>query len=256
MKVAYFDCFSGIAGDMILGALIDIGVERNFLKNELKKLPLKGYTIEVQPVKRNQIAAMDVTVVVKEEQHHRTLSDIIDLLKSSTVDPKVKKLSQNIFINLANAEAAVHGIPVKEVHFHEVGAVDSIIDIVGSVIGITSLGIEKIYCSPLPLGHGFVSCAHGILPLPAPATVELLKGRPVYSVDRDQETVTPTGAAIMVTLAHQFGEMPSMEITKIGYGSGKIISKYPNVLRVILGEYQQKRKTGKKNTKKEENTVR
>lgn len=248
MTIAYFDCFSGIAGDMILGALIDLGVDVTVLRNELKKLPLTGYDIEVKQVECNHIAATDVMVDVTEDQHHRSLSDIIDLLKHSSLDPEVKKLSQNIFCNLGNAEAKIHRIDIEKVHFHEVGAVDSIIDIVGSVIGITKLGIEKIYCSPLPLGHGFVSCDHGILPLPAPATVELLKGIPVYSVDRNQELVTPTGAAIMMTLVHKFGEMPPMRITKIGYGSGKIKSDYPAVLRVFLGEFE--RKPRKKNTKK------
>jgi uncharacterized protein (TIGR00299 family) protein len=242
MKIAYFDCFSGIAGDMILGALIDVGVGVTFLKNELKKLPLNGYEITVKSVECNHIAAMDVTIAVTEEQHHRSLSDIIDLLKRSTLDPKVKKHSQNIFYNLGKAEAKIHRIDVEKVHFHEVGAVDSIIDIVGSVIGVAKLGIEHIYCSPLPFGHGFVSCDHGILPLPAPATVELLKGIPVYTVDRKQELVTPTGAAIIATLAQNFGEMPPMKISKIGYGSGKIQSEYPNVLRVFLGDLAQKRK--------------
>ena len=157
----------------------------------------------------------------------------------------VKTRSQTIFTNLGKAEAKIHRVDIEDVHFHEVGAVDSIIDIVGSVIGITTLGIEKIYCSPLPLGHGFVSCDHGILPLPAPATVELLKGIPVYTVDRKQETVTPTGAAIMKTLTNQFGEMPHMKIKKIGYGSGKIKSDYPNVLRVFLGELEKTRKKKK-----------
>jgi uncharacterized protein (TIGR00299 family) protein len=242
MKIAYFDCFSGIAGDMILGALIDVGVDVKFLKNELKKLPLTGYDITVRSVECNHIAAVDVTIAVTEYQHHRSLSDIIDLLKASTLDSEVKKQSQNIFSNLGKAEAKIHRIDVEKVHFHEVGAVDSIIDIVGSVIGITKLGIEHIYCSPLPFGHGFVSCDHGILPLPAPATVELLKGIPVYSVDRKQELVTPTAAAIIATLAQDFGEMPQMKINKIGYGSGKIQSEYPNVLRVFLGELAQKQK--------------
>jgi len=247
MNIAYFDCFSGIAGDMILGALIDLGVDVTALKNELKKLPLTGYTIEVKKVMCNHIAATDVTIVVTEEQHHhRNLSDIIDLLNHSTLDNKIKTLSQNIFENLGNAEAKVHNVGIEEVHFHEVGAIDSIIDIVGSVIGMITLGIEKIYCSPLPLGHGFVSCDHGILPLPAPATVELLKGIPVYSVDRDQELVTPTGAAIMATLTHQFGEMPPMKITKIGYGSGKLTSQYPNLLRVFLAEAESKPRKLKK----------
>jgi uncharacterized protein (TIGR00299 family) protein len=249
MTIAYFDCFSGIAGDMILGALLDLGVDVQFLKNEVKKLPLTGYDIEVKQVECNHIAATDVTVTVTEEQHHRSLSDIIDILRRSTLDNWVKTLSQNIFSNLGNAEAKIHHVDIEDVHFHEVGAVDSIIDIVGSVIGITSLGIAKIYCSALPLGHGFVSCDHGILPLPAPATVELLKGIPIYTVGRKQETVTPTGAAIMMTLTNQFGEMPLMKIRKIGYGSGKIKSDYPNVLRVYLGELEhvsRKKKTQKK----------
>lgn len=233
---------------MILGALIDLGIDVPFLKNELKKLPLTGYDISVKSVECNHIAATDVTVSITEDQHHRSLSDILDLLRCSTLSPEIKKLSQNIFYNLGKAEAKIHNVDIEKVHFHEVGAVDSIIDIVGSVIGITKLGIEKIYCSPLPLGHGFVSCEHGILPLPAPATVELLKGIPVYSVDRKQETVTPTGAAIMKTLANQFGEIPHMKITRIGYGSGKIQSEYPNVLRVFLGELEKKPRT--KNTKK------
>ena len=249
MTIAYFDCFSGIAGDMILGALIDLGVDIKLLKNELKKLPLTGYDIEVEQVECNHISAKDVTVTVTEEQHHRSLSDIIDILNRSTLDSRVKILSKDVFSNLGKAEAKIHNVSIEKVHFHEVGAIDSIVDIVGSAIGITALGIEKIYCSPLPLGHGFVSCDHGILPLPAPATVELLKGIPVYTVDRNQETVTPTGAAIMRTLASQFGEMPPMKITKIGYGSGKIKSNYPNVLRVFLGEFENKSRK-KKTTKK------
>jgi len=236
MTVAYFDCFSGIAGDMILGALIDLGVDVSFLKKELGKLPLTGYDIQVNKVNCNHIAATDVTVVVTKEHHHRNLSDINEMLNQSTLEEKVKTQSQSIFYNLGNAEAKIHNVDIQEVHFHEVGAVDSIVDIVGSVIGISRLGIDTIYCSPLPLGHGFVSCEHGLLPLPAPATVELLKGVPVYSVDREQETVTPTGAAVITTLAHAFGQMPEMKITRIGYGRGKIPSAYPSLLRIFLGE--------------------
>jgi uncharacterized protein (TIGR00299 family) protein len=252
MKIAYFDCFSGIAGDMILGALIDLGVSVPFLKKELKKLPLSGYELQVKSVECNHIAAKDVTVLVKEDQCHRQLSDIIKLLNRSTLPPEVKKLSKTIFMNLAKAEATVHRTSIEDVHFHEVGAVDSIIDIVGATIGLAYLKVQKIYCSPLPLGHGFVSCAHGFLPLPAPATVELLRGIPVYSVDRNQETITPTGAVILRTLATQFGEMPLMKITKIGYGSGKIQSDYPNVLRVFLGDLEKKpreKQTKKKRTR-------
>jgi len=252
MTIAYFDCFSGIAGDMILGALIDLGVDETFLKKELKKLPLTGYDIEVKKVECNHIAATDVMVVVTEDQHHRSLSDIIDVLKRSTLDDTVKTLCRNIFYNLGRAEAKIHNVDIEDVHFHEVGAVDSIVDIVGSVIVTTKLCIDTIYCSPLPLGHGFVSCEHGMLPLPAPATVELLKGIPVYSIDRNQETVTPTGAAVITTLSSKFGEMPLMKITRIGYGSGKIPSKYPSLLRVFLGELEnksQKKCTGKKRKK-------
>jgi len=242
MTVAYFDCFSGIAGDMILGALIDLGVDERFLKKELRKLPLTGYDITVKHVQSHHIHAIDVTVTIKEEQCQRNLLDIIALLEQSALDPTVIKHCKDIFQRLAHAESTVHNIDVEQMHFHEVGAIDSILDIVGSVIGITSLGIEKIYCSSLPLGHGFVTCAHGVLPLPAPATVELLKGVPVYSVNRNQELVTPTGAAIITTLATSFGEMPRMTIQKIGYGNGKIQSEYPSVLRVFLGEVAPQRR--------------
>lgn len=248
MSVAYFDCFSGIAGDMILGALIDLGVDEKILIKELKKLPLTGYDLRVKKVECNHISATDVTVVVTEDQHHRSLSDINDILKRSSLEPMVKKLSSDIFSKLGKAEAKIHNVSIEDVHFHEVGAIDSIVDIVGSVIAVTLLDIDTIYCSPLPLGHGFVSCEHGLLPLPAPATVELLKGIPVYSVDRDQETVTPTGAAVITTLASTFGEMPLMKIKQIGYGSGKIPSTYPSLLRVFLGEITHK--SHKKHTRK------
>ncbi|HIH28184.1 MAG TPA: LarC family nickel insertion protein [Thermoplasmata archaeon] len=245
MTVAYFDCFSGIAGDMILGALLDLGVGETVLKKELKKLPLTGYNLSVKKIECNHITATDVTIEVTEDQHHRSFSEITDIINKSSLQPKVKKLSQNIFTNLGKAEAKIHNVDIEEVHFHEVGAVDSIIDIVGSVIGVTLLGIETIICSPLPLGHGFVSCEHGLLPLPAPATVELLRGIPVYSVDRDQETVTPTGAAVITTLASRFGDMPLMKINHIGYGSGKLPSTYPSLLRIFLGELE--KKSSKKN---------
>jgi hypothetical protein len=239
---------------MILGALLDLGADQTVLKKELKKLPVTGYDLRVQKIQSNHITATDVTITVTEDQHHRSLSEINDFLKRSSLEPQIKKLSQNIFHYLGEAEAKIHNVDIEEVHFHEVGAVDSIIDIVGSVIGLSLLGVDTIICSPLPLGHGFVSCEHGLLPLPAPATVELLKDIPVYTVERNQETVTPTGAAIIKTLAHQFGEMPPMKIQKIGYGSGKIKSNYPNVLRVFLGELETVSR--KKNTQKKKKTVR
>jgi uncharacterized protein (TIGR00299 family) protein len=236
MRVAYFDCFSGIAGDMILGALIDLGISEQFLKKELKKLPISGYTLTVKHITSQHIHAVDVTIAIQKEQCERNLLDITAMLEESTLPPSIIQRSKDVFHRLAHAESRVHHVGIDEVHFHEIGAVDSIIDIVGSVIGLAHLDIEQIYCSPLPLGHGFVTCSHGVLPLPAPATAELLKGVPVYSVDRTQELVTPTGAAIVTSLAAQFGEMPLMKVHKIGYGNGKIPSEYPNLLRVFLGE--------------------
>jgi uncharacterized protein (TIGR00299 family) protein len=241
MVFAYFDCFSGIAGDMILGALIDCGLELSFLKKELQKLNLSGYEIYTKEVKYNNITATDFNVDIEETHMHRNLSDINQIIEQSRIDENIKKISKEIFYNLAKAESKVHNIKIEQVHFHEVGAVDAIIDIVGSIIGIKKLEIKKIYCSPLPLGKGFVSCSHGILPLPAPATVELLKGLPVYSDERKQELVTPTGAAIIKTIADKFGNMPLMKINKIGYGSGKIKSEYPNLLRFYIGELYKKK---------------
>ena len=243
MVVAYFDCFSGIAGDMILGALIDCGLDVSFLKKELEKLDLFGYKIYTKHVKYNEIKATDFIVEIKESNTHRHLSDINQIIEKSKLDNCIKKTSKQIFYNLAKAESKVHNSDIEDVHFHEVGAVDAIIDIVGSVLGIKKLGIKKIYCSALPMGAGFVTCSHGLLPIPAPATVEILRGIPVYSDERKQELVTPTGAAIITTVANNFGNMPLMKISKAGYGSGKTKSNYPNLLRIFLGElYSSKKK--------------
>lgn len=240
MTVAYFDCFSGICGDMILGSIIDLGLDEEFLKKELKKLNLSGYEINVKKVERNHLAGTDVDIVVKEKQHHRNLSDINKIIDESTLDKEIKQISKEIFEKLARAESKVHNTTVEKIHFHEVGAVDSIIDIVGAVIGVDKLGITEIYCSHLPLGNGFVTCSHGVIPVPAPATVELLKNVPVYSTDRKQELVTPTGAAIITTFTDHFGDMPMMKISKVGYGAGKTKSDYPNLLRIFLGKLEPK----------------
>jgi len=239
MKVAYFDCFSGIAGDMILGALIDLGVDIDFLKKEIGKLGISGYSIDVKKVEKNNIAASDVYITVnEEEQQHRSFKDIKKLIDESSLDDDVKDLSKKIFYNLAVAEGKVHNTSVDDVHFHEVGAVDSIIDIVGSVIGLKSLGVDQVFCSKLPLGSGSIKCSHGVIPIPAPATVELLQGFPVYKSDANHEMVTPTGAAVVTTLAEKFGDMPSIKIEKTGYGAGKIKSSMPGLLRIYLGELE------------------
>jgi uncharacterized protein (TIGR00299 family) protein len=240
MKVAYFDCFSGIAGDMILGALLDVGVPLNFLKDEIQKLRFSGYRVEMKKVEKKGITASDVTITCDEEQPHRSFEDITHLIDDSALDTDIKDRSIEIFLNLAQAESKVHNIEVKKVHFHEVGSVDSIIDIVGSVIGLKKLKIHEIFCSPLPLGSGFVVCQHGTIPVPAPATVELLKGIPTYALDSGHEMVTPTGAAIITSLCSQYGDMPPMDIEHVGYGAGKIKSAYPGVLKVVVGKKREK----------------
>jgi len=239
MKIAYFDCFSGISGDMILGALMDLGVDRNFLIGELEKLNIMGYNFNVKKVEKNHITASDVYITVRQdEQHSRSFKDIKKLIDDSSLDNDIKDLSKKIFQRLAKAEGKVHNTHVDNVHFHEVGAVDSIIDIVGSVIGLKKLGVVQVFCSKLPLGSGFVKCSHGIIPIPTPATSELLRNIPVYQSDADHEMVTPTGAAVITTLADDFGKMPSMKIVKVGYGAGKIKSKMPGLLRVYIGELE------------------
>jgi len=237
MVDAFFDCFSGICGDMILGALIDLGVNKDFFIKEIKKLKLEGYEIYFKKIRFDNITATDVNILVYEQKHHRNLDDINKIIDDSTLDSQVKKLSKKIFYRLAVAESKVHKTSIENIHFHEVGAVDSIIDIVGASIGLKILKISKVFCSNLPLGTGFVRCDHGILSVPVPATVELLKGIPTYQTKRKQEMVTPTGAAIITTIAEKFDDMPEMNIKKIGYGSGKTKSKdYQNVLKIVVGD--------------------
>jgi hypothetical protein len=238
MVTAYFDCFSGIAGDMILGAFIDLGMDVNFLKKEIKKLKLSGYKIDVKKIKKNNIAASDVHIKVDEKQPHRTLKDINDLIDSSNLDEDVKTLSKKIFYNLAKAESNVHNKPIEKIHFHEVGAVDSIIDIVGSAISMKYFKIKEVYCSSLPLGSGFAVCEHGKIPIPAPATKELLVGIPTYKLDSGHEMVTPTGAAIITTICSNFDKKPELVNEKIGYGAGKIKSSQPGVLKVVIGNLE------------------
>ncbi|MDO8684344.1 MAG: nickel pincer cofactor biosynthesis protein LarC, partial [Armatimonadota bacterium] len=238
MRVAYFDCFAGISGDMTLGALIAAGADAESLKQQLAALQLTGYDLQVQQVRKRGIAATDVTVTLTEHQHERRLGDIVGMISSSSLTDSVKNKSISIFEKLAEAEGHVHGCPIDHVHFHEVGAVDAIVDIVGAAICLDLLGIELVIASPLPMPHGFVESAHGTFPLPAPATVELLKGIPVRGVDVEGELVTPTGAAILKALASKFGPIPSIKLDKIGYGAGKSEHKFPNVLRVIIGDME------------------
>lgn len=238
MHLAYFDCFSGISGDMTLGALIACGVDPDDLRAELDKLNLSGWELEVQTVSRNGIGAVDVTVRVTEQQGHgRHLHNIKEILAGSDLSGSVKIKATAVFRRLAEAEAAIHQTTIEKIHFHEVGAIDAIVDIVGACICLEKLRIEAIHCSPLPMGRGFVECAHGTIPLPAPAVLELTHGKPVYGVDVEGELVTPTGAAIVTALADHFGAVPPMTLKSSGYGAGKkSFGDRPNLLRVMVGE--------------------
>jgi len=236
MTTAYFDCFSGVSGDMVLGALVDLGVPPEWLNSQLVRLPLSGFDIESRQVMRSGIQGTQVTVAVQETHHHRDFGHIRDLIRHSDLSEAVKADSLAVFQILARAEAKIHGCDPEQVHFHEVGAMDAIVDIVGACLAKAYLGIETIIASPLPLGHGFVTCAHGTLPVPAPAVLEVLKGVPVYSGNQDKELVTPTGAALLVALAERFESLPLMQVQRIGYGAGTHeLKAQPNLLRVMLG---------------------
>ena len=238
MKILYYDCFSGISGDMNLGAMIDLGIEEAFLINELEKLGLKGWKIKVTKDQRHGIPGTKVTVRQTRHEHkHRHLSDIEKIINNSGLDDKTKELSKKIFMKLAVAEAAVHGTPIKKVHFHEVGAIDSIVDIVGAAICYNSLGIDEVHVSVVELGGGMVKCDHGKLPVPAPATARIIKGIPVRKGGVDFEATTPTGAAIIASLGTVFNSYHPFRIEKTGYGVGnKDHPDVPNLLRVFLGE--------------------
>lgn len=236
MKLAYFDCFAGAAGDMLLGALLDAGLDRYALEGQLQALDLPGWHLTVEPVVKQGLAATALSVSVDDEQPQRSLADIAAILEHSALEAPDKAQALSVFQRLAEAEAKVHGSRLEEVHFHEVGAVDAIIDIVGVVCGLRLLGVQAVQASPLPLGRGFVRAAHGVLPLPAPAVVELLQGVPVTGAAAPGETVTPTGAALLATLAERFGPLPAMRLLGSGCGAGRREAEHPNVVRVLLGE--------------------
>ena len=236
MRIAYFDCFSGISGDMFVGALLDAGLKIEILEKELNKLNLSGYQLEVNKVLKKGISASQFKVKIQEKGVERRFKDILNILEESKLDEEIKNEVKKIFFKIAEAESKIHQEDIEKIHFHEIGGLDSIMDISSAVIGIKALEIKEIYSSPLPLGKGLVKCAHGILPLPAPATLELLKNIPTYSGGMESEMVTPTGAAIISTLTKDFGERPLMKIEKIGYGAGEREFSIPNLLRVSIGE--------------------
>ncbi len=269
-RILYFDCFAGISGDMTIGALIDLGLDPSAVIEEIKKLGVKGYDIEMKKVSRFSIIGTDVSVTLNGEsdcihaheeateqeqgahkhegshphkgQHHhdhkeRSLADIVHIIHSSQISDKAKELSIAVFTEIAIAEAAVHGKKIEEVHFHEVGAIDSIVDIVGAAICIDMLKVDRVCCSPVHEGQGFIRCKHGILPVPVPAVIKMLEGSRISIVTEDiqAELVTPTGFGILKTVTEHCGKMPEMRVEKVGYGFGKTDTGRLNALRVILG---------------------
>jgi uncharacterized protein (TIGR00299 family) protein len=241
MRAVYFDCFAGVSGDMIIGAQLDLGVDLESMKQQLSSLGLNGYQISSRRVERSGIAATKFNVEVHEtSQPARTLADIRATIGGSSVSDHVKGQSIRVFERLAEAEALVHSTTPDRVHFHEVGAVDSIIDTVGAVIGFELLGVQRFFCSSLRLGSGSINTAHGRLPIPAPATAQLLRGAPVFAGELEGEFVTPTGAAIVATCCEEFGPMPSMKVGGIGYGAGtRDPNGFPNALRLMLGDLEE-----------------
>jgi len=269
VKTLYFDCFSGISGDMMIGALIDVGVDFDYLRAEIGKLPVGGFDLRSRRVVRANISASKFDVVVegdtgharhRHDDHahhhhhdhdhdhddhdhghdhgpHRRASEILDMIRSSRLGPAVRKRALAIFEKLAISEGRVHRMPPEEVSFHEVGAIDSIVDVVGSAVGLEALGVQQVICSPVNVGGGFIHCQHGVYPVPAPATSDLLIGAPVYSKHVETELVTPTGAAILAATVDRFGPLGPLRIDKIGYGAGtKDLGAFPNCLRLFLGE--------------------
>lgn len=238
-KVLYFNCQSGISGDMAVAALLDLGIDETEFLRQLDLLHIEGYRIALGRKKKNGIEAKDFQVILTGQDQgpvHRDLTTIQELIDDSDLQSDIKAKSKAIFRRIAEAEAKIHGLPMEKVHFHEVGAIDSIVDIVGTAICISMLNVDTVFASSLPMGTGYTRCAHGLIPVPAPATLEILKGVPVYSTQIEGELVTPTGAAIVRSLAQEFKEIPLMNISAIGYGAGKKNFEVPNILRVFLGE--------------------
>lgn len=241
MRTLYFDCFAGASGDMILGALIDLGVDSRELTERLKQLKVSNYSIDFDTVDRSGISATHARVRAGEESEHRHLSHILRIIDESGLGDAVKERAARIFTRLGEAEARVHNVPLERIHFHEVGAVDAIVDVVGACIGFEMLGVERFAASALHVGSGTVEMAHGRFPVPPPAVAELLRRAPTYSSDIKGELMTPTGAAIISTVCEDFGPAPLMRVERTGYGAGtRTYERFPNVLRLLLGETGEK----------------
>ncbi|MCZ6653317.1 MAG: nickel pincer cofactor biosynthesis protein LarC [Planctomycetota bacterium] len=237
MRTCYFDCFSGASGDMIIAALLDAGASIDHLRSQLTTLPVSGFEISAERIKKQGFAATTFDVRFDEDQPHRHLSDVLEIIRGGQLSSRVTDQACAIFRRLAEAEAVVHGTDVEKVHFHEVGAIDAIVDVTGACVALEQLDVDEVACSAIPTGSGTVACAHGVMPVPAPATAQLLKGVPLADCDEVGELTTPTGAAILTTLAQKFSQPGGMSIEHIGYGAGQRDGQNrPNLLRVLIGE--------------------
>jgi uncharacterized protein (TIGR00299 family) protein len=236
MKIAYFDCIAGASGDMILGALLDAGLPEEMLRQQLTALKLGAFDLRCRRVLKNGFSAIKVDVLVADDVPARRLPEIEAILVASNLPRAIKDQATTIFRRLGEVEANIHGTTLDQVHLHELGGIDTIVDVVGTLIGLDAFGVDRVCVSPLPVGRGFVGGAHGPIPLPAPATIALLEGIPVVGVDLEVETVTPTGAVLVSSLAADFGPMPSMRLATVGYGAGGRDLPIPNILRLLLGD--------------------
>ena len=237
MKVAYFDCFAGISGDMTLGALVDAGLSFAALKSELDKLSVREFTLSQRRVEKHGIAGTKIDVNAREGHVHRHLKDVLKIINSSSISASAKEKAARVFQKLAEAEAKIHGTTIEAVHFHEVGAVDAIVDVVGAIVGLELLNIEAIYASKFRFGSGHTRGAHGAMPVPVPAVVEMTKGFPAERTDIPYELVTPTGAALLTALASNIGETIQLRTESTGYGAGtRDVEQVPNLLRIEIGE--------------------
>ncbi|MCG3136886.1 MAG: Pyridinium-3,5-bisthiocarboxylic acid mononucleotide nickel insertion protein [Phycisphaerae bacterium] len=237
MKTLYFDCFSGASGDMIVGALLDAGASFDRLQQQLARLPIQGYQLTAEKIRKQNFGATRFHVQAGQDQAHRHLHHVLKILSEGQLPPAVLDNARQIFTRLAEAEAAAHNSTIEKVHFHEVGAIDAIIDITAACLAIAELQPNRIACSPIPTGSGTIRCAHGVMPVPAPGTAALLKNCPIYAGPETTEMTTPTGAAILTTLCHEFGPLPAMQLEQIGYGAGSRDGVHqPNLLRVLMGQ--------------------
>ncbi|KQL46119.1 hypothetical protein AN963_14090 [Brevibacillus choshinensis] len=254
MRMAYLDCFSGISGDMLLAALVDAGADRDQIEGELRKLSFGDFRLEWKTVVKAGVTALKLDVIDEtpppvqplkqlkvlgqHDHHHRGYKEIVEMIEAAELAPRVTARALAIFEKIAIAEAKIHGVPVETVHFHEVGALDSIVDVVGIALGLEDLKVDQLYSGPVPTGNGYVRCDHGLYPVPAPATMEMLVGIPLRRTTIDKELTTPTGAGVAAALVHEFGPLPSMKVESIGYGAGtRDLPDQPNVLRLLVGQF-------------------